>query len=172
MKIKLVRGFGKGSTELAAFHAALKSAGIATLNLDKLSSVIPIKAKIQIKDRIIVPHNKHGYFVDLVQSDYAVSKPGKIACAGIGWTQYPDGSGYFVEHHGNSERKVKSLLKKTLSDMISEDEENLEFFKLKPRDLEIRSYIISGKCTSKNEPVCAFIGALYKLKKPYNRLKF
>ena len=172
MKIKLVRGFGKGSTELAAFHAALKSAGIATLNLDKLSSVIPIGAEIEIIDKLRLPHDKHGYSMDLVRSYHTISKPKSTACAGIGWTQYPDGSGYFVEHHGNSGKKVRSLLKKTLFDMISKDEENLEFFKLKPRDLEIRSYIMGGKCTSRNEPVCAFVGALYKLKKPYNRLKF
>ncbi|MBI2667473.1 hypothetical protein HYX17_01750 [Candidatus Woesearchaeota archaeon] len=172
MRIKLVKGLGRGPTELAAFHEALRGAGIDILNLDKLSSVIPVRAEIEVVDKLNLPHKKHGYLMDLVRSYHTVSKSGDVACAGIGWTQYPDGSGYFVEHHGNSEKEVRYLLKRTLSHMITKDEKNLKRFKLNLEDLEVKLYTISGECYDKDEPVCAFVGALYKLKEPYNREKF
>ena len=41
MKLYLAKAIGRGSTELAAFDAALVGAGVANFNLIRLSSVIP-----------------------------------------------------------------------------------------------------------------------------------
>ena len=41
MKLYIAKAIGRGSTELAAFDAALVGAGVANFNLIRLSSVIP-----------------------------------------------------------------------------------------------------------------------------------
>ncbi len=46
-RIVLARGIGRGPTELAAFDAALRDAGIANYNLLGLSSVIPPGSTIE-----------------------------------------------------------------------------------------------------------------------------
>jgi pyruvoyl-dependent arginine decarboxylase len=50
MKIKIASGVGTGPTTLAAFDAALNHAGVANYNIIKLSSVIPPKTTIEVKN--------------------------------------------------------------------------------------------------------------------------
>ncbi|MBI2663412.1 pyruvoyl-dependent arginine decarboxylase [Candidatus Woesearchaeota archaeon] len=163
MEIQLVKGVGEGSTELSAFHAALMDAGIGRLNLIPLSSVVPIGAKIKDIVKLDLKDENHGYFQFLVMSKQSAN-PGESACAGMGWIQYPDGRGYFVEHHEHSQEEVETLIEKSLKDILSIDIDNLKMFNLEKEEVEINSYC--SKIMSDDKYSCAVVGALYKLEKP------
>lgn len=150
--IKITSGTGVGSTELAAFDAALFSAGIANFNLIKLSSIIPdgfepIKEKVNLNDQ------GFGHRLYVVLSSDAKSKKGKEAWAGIGWVKSISNPkrGLFVEHHGNSKKQVAKLIKATLTDMVSYRPDKFS---------EIDYEIVGLKCEEK--PVSAVVAAVYQ----------
>ncbi|MFH1210128.1 MAG: pyruvoyl-dependent arginine decarboxylase [archaeon] len=116
MKIIVTFGIGEGETELSAFDNALFNAGIANLNLIKLSSVIP-----KGSDIIIDKFNKKFNYGDklyCVLSGLSTSVKGKTIYSGLGWVQDKEKKGLFVEHHGNTEEEVKRLIKDSLNSMI------------------------------------------------------
>jgi len=164
MEIQLVKGVGEGSTKLSAFHAALMDAGVGRLNLIQLSSVVPRETEIKDIGKLSMPDKEHGYFQYAVYSKQ-VSAPKVVSCAGIGWIQYPDNRGYFVEHHGNSEKDVKQLIKTSLTDMLDKDKDLMAKFHLSKREIKIHNYIVEARSNDKYS--CAFVGALYKREKPF-----
>ena len=82
MIIKVSAGTGTGPTELAAFDAALNTAGVANYNLVHLSSVIPPKAKIVTFDGPIesIP-GQWGDRLYIVMADKRVDTPNAEAWA-------------------------------------------------------------------------------------------
>lgn len=96
--IPVVTGTGTGSTELSAFDAALRDAGVANFNLVRLSSVVP----------------------HCVYAEQRASVPGEQAWAGVGWVQRVDGGGGLsVEHEGDSEEIVSKLIGLSLADLVA-----------------------------------------------------
>lgn len=83
MEIILTDGIGTGETELSAFDNALHNAGIANLNLIKLSSVIPKGSEI-----IIEKFNKKFNYGDrlyCVLFGLSTSVKRKAVYSGLGW---------------------------------------------------------------------------------------
>lgn len=119
LTIRVTAGHGQGRTQLAAFDAALRSAGVADHNLVRLSSVIPGGAAVEL----CPPEAQlRGGFGDVLYCVYAVAyatESGDDAWAGIGWALATDGSGrgLFVEHSGHSEEQVSDMITMSLSDM-------------------------------------------------------
>ena len=103
MKLYLASAIGRGSTELGAFDAALFGAGVANLNLVRLSSVIPPGSDIIQVERC--PFEQNGRWGDRLYAVYAEQRtttPGEQVWAGVGWCQDREtGQGLFVEHHGD-----------------------------------------------------------------------
>ena len=151
--IRLSRGVGIGPTRLAAFDAALLSAGVADFNLIRLSSVIPPGSVVcEVSgDQQVKGH--HGDALYCVYAEAFASTPGEQAWAGIGWATRTDGSGagLFVEHHAGSEAIVRRDLVATLEAMTAARTED---------------YVLAGSFVSFAEcvdhPVCAVAVATYR----------
>lgn len=147
-QLPLAAAIGRGSTELAAFDAALVAAGVANFNLIRLSSVIPANCEV-------IESGTHHLSTEACWGDrlYAVwaerrtSVAGEQAWAGVGWRQDPvDGRGLFVEHEGSSESSVRAAIASSLDDLQS------------ARDLElgaIRMSVVGAKCSG--APTCALV---------------
>jgi len=151
MYIYITTGSGKGNTTLSAFDNALHHAGVANYNLITLSSVIPEKSTIHIK-QIDWNNKDHGHKLYVVMAEQRETKPGASAWAGLGWvTQTNDsGKGLFVEHHGSSEDEVCSLITKTLTDMKQYRRDEYG---------DIHMHLASAHCI--DTPVCAVVIATY-----------
>ena len=78
-RIVLAQGTGCGPTELAAFDAALRDAGVANYNLLCLSSVIPPGSRLE-RTRWVTPaeHWGHRLYVVLSQARSAFRKPTEV----------------------------------------------------------------------------------------------
>lgn len=98
MEIPVVSGVGRGSTLLSAFDDALYGCGICNYNLVPLSSVIPPSTEVVPIDRYLSPPDEHGHRLYVVKAEMRSDHAGKVLAAGIGWYQWNDGRGVFVEH--------------------------------------------------------------------------
>jgi arginine decarboxylase len=117
--IRVSSGSGSGPTGLAAFDAALRSAGVADLNLIRLSSVIPPGSTLTQVTGDGQLRGNHGDRLYCVYAEAYASSPGEEAWAAIGWSRRGDGSGegLFVEHHGGSGAEVERDVRLTLDSM-------------------------------------------------------
>jgi arginine decarboxylase len=98
LTIAVVTGVGRGRTLLSAFDDALRRCGVHNYNLIPLSSVIPPSAVVVRRDRYATPPDEHGHRLYVVKADVRSDQPGQVIAAGIGWYQWGDGRGVFVEH--------------------------------------------------------------------------
>ncbi len=122
MDIKLTTGKGVGKTPISAFDTALKDAGVYNYNLIYLSSVIPPKSKIKFEK---LPENpkEWGNRLYVVKAEMRSRQSGKYIGAALGWTQYEDGRGIFVEHEETGETReaveanLRAEVEKSLADM-------------------------------------------------------
>ena len=155
MDIHIATGLGSGSTALAAFDAALNSAGIANYNLIRLSSVIPPETTLVHHKGAIPGDIMPGTWGDrlyLVMAEQRVSVPNTEAWAGIGWVQEKaTGKGLFVEHEGNSEKAVRSDIQQSLEGLMAT--RNVDFGPI--------NMTVTGK-TCTHHPVCAMVVAVYQ----------
>lgn len=127
LKIIVTKGFGTGRTEISAFDAALKSAGIHNYNLIPLSSVIPAHSKVVVSEPSVHHYtaDEHGKRLYVVIARMLQNEPGLSAYAGLGWVQSDmetdpshAGRGLFVEHHGYSRIDVETKISHSLEDMV------------------------------------------------------
>ncbi|WP_341892309.1 pyruvoyl-dependent arginine decarboxylase [Variovorax sp. YR752] len=148
--IVMSRGVGRGPTELAAFDAALRDAGVANYNLLCLSSVIPPGSRIE-RRTWVTPAEHWGQRLYVVLSQTRSASPGQTVHAGIGWVQHADGGqGLFVELHDIDRERLSQDLAHTLVAM--QQGRGLD---LGPVHTEIAS------ATCEGEPVCALVVAVY-----------
>ena len=98
LRIAVVAGVGEGRTTLSAFDAALFQCGVHNYNLLALSSVIPPAAQVCPRGRYIPPGDEHGHRLYVVKAEMRSAQPGAVIAAGLGWLQWGDGRGVFVEH--------------------------------------------------------------------------
>ena len=149
-RIVMARGLGRGPTELAAFDAALRDAGVANYNLLCLSSVIPPGSRIE-RTRWVTPVEHWGHRLYVVLSQARSSLPGESVHAGIGWVQDEvGGQGLFVELHDHDRARLRDDLAATLGAM-----QRGRGIDLGPVHTEIAS------ATCESEPVCALVVAVY-----------
>jgi arginine decarboxylase len=153
MNINISTGIGTGPTNLSAFDSALNHAGVANFNLIRLSSVIPPKSKIIYTNPPIKKiEGNWGDKLFVVMAEQRVDTPNTEAWAGIGWVQDKNtGKGLFVEHEGNSEKKVRSDITQSLEALMAT--RNVNFG-------EIQMKVVGRSC--KHEPVCALVVAVYQ----------
>jgi arginine decarboxylase len=151
LRIRVAPGVGRGPTPLAAFDAALIDAGVANYNLICLSSVIPPQARIE-RSRHVTPAGDWGRRLYVVLSEMREDRPGRTACAGIGWVQDREsGRGLFVELHDSRRDRLARAITATLQGMQRNRQLDLG---------PVRSEISEVRCDG--EPVCALVVAVYK----------
>lgn len=150
--IEVAGGVGSGPTKLAAFDAALQSAGVGNFNLITLSSVIPPGTTVtRIDDAVTHPEAEWGDRLFVVMAEMRVEQPGQQAWAGIGWTQeHGSLKGLFVEHEGHDERQVRRDLEATLASIAASRDEVFG----PPK------YAVHGT-VCRHEPACALVVAVY-----------
>ena len=112
MQIPLVAGAGVGSTLLSAFDDALLSCGVLNYNLIPLSSVIPPASNVVLLPRYTPHPDEHGHRLYVVKAEMRSDHAGTQIGAGIGWYQWGDGRGVFVEHEtiGSTRQEVAAEL--------------------------------------------------------------
>ncbi|MEX1995644.1 MAG: pyruvoyl-dependent arginine decarboxylase [Candidatus Saccharimonadales bacterium] len=156
MLIQVTSGTGAGPTKLAAFDAALNSAGIANHNLIRLSSIVPPKSQISINDGPIKqPVGEWGDRLYVVMAEIRVGLPNMEAWAGIGWVQDKEtGKGLFVEHEGTNEHTVRRDIAQSLEALMAI--RNVDFGPIEMK--------VVGK-TCSHEPVCVLVTAVYQADK-------
>ena len=152
LTISLSTGVGRAPTPLAAFDAALCAVGAGNLNLVRLSSVIPPRARLTDSRRLVHPA-EWGDRLYCVYAEQHADEPGVGAAAGIGWVRSLDGSdaGLFVEHHGTDEAEVAEQVRASLGSMTRGRGGGFG-------EVEMRT--VSAVCTG--EPVCVVALAAYR----------
>lgn len=160
MKIQVARGVGVGQTQLSAFDAALKEAGVYNYNLICLSSVIPPHSEIEVVDRYYTPDNEYGHKLYVVRATISSERAGETLAAGVGWYQPEgDGRGMFVEHESKGmgeeaiKNKVESDITNSLKDLCSF--RGIEFE-------ESRLHMAVTSATVKDQPSAVLTIAVYK----------
>lgn len=150
--IEVTTGVGCGPTKLAAFDAALLSAGVANFNLIVLSSVIPPGSAVTyVEESVANVHGQWGDRLYVVMAESRVDEPGQQAWAAIGWVQDPSsGKGLFVEHEGHSEADVRRDVAATLASMVAS----------RDHPFGEPEYVIEGT-VCRDEPACALVVAVF-----------
>lgn len=110
MTIPVVSGVGRGSTLLSSFDDALGACGVLNYNLIPLSSVVPPATDVVPIERYASPGDEHGHKLYVVKADMRSDQAGQVIAAGVGWYQWGDGRGVFVEHEtiGSTHEAVAS----------------------------------------------------------------
>jgi len=116
------KGVGKDKTSLQSFEAALRNAGIAHLNLVKVSSIFPPGCKIVSKNRGLA-NLQAGQLAYVVLAESRTNEPSRLVCAGAGLAVPASGEhyGYISEHHGYglTERKCADLVEDMAATMLA-----------------------------------------------------
>lgn len=95
------RGVGKHRECLQSFEEALRTAGIASFNVVKVSSIYPPQCRIVSRPRGLRQLTP-GEIVFCVMAESRTNEPNRLGCAGIGLAVPADTTqhGYIAEHHG------------------------------------------------------------------------
>ncbi len=105
-RVFLTRGVGKHKEKLASFEEALRKAGIAHLNLVRVSSIFPPRCKL-ISRKEGLSLIRPGQVTFVVMSDNATNEPHRLVAASVGVAipKDPDSYGYLSEHHSFGQRE-------------------------------------------------------------------
>ena len=95
------KGVGKHKRNLQSFEEALRKAGIAQLNLVRVSSIFPPGCQILTRSQGL-KRLRPGQIVRCVLAEARTAEPNRLQCAGIGLALPSDKDqyGYISEHHG------------------------------------------------------------------------
>ncbi|MCH8912456.1 MAG: arginine decarboxylase, pyruvoyl-dependent [Planctomycetes bacterium] len=95
------KGVGKHKRNLQSFEEALRKAGIAQLNLVRVSSIFPPGCQILTRSQGL-KRLRPGQIVHCVLAEARTAEPNRLQCAGIGLALPSDKDqyGYISEHHG------------------------------------------------------------------------
>ncbi len=105
----LTKGVGVHREKLASFEAALRDAGIAAVNIVRVSSIFPPGCRIISRQRgqnFLSP----GQVVFAVVSDNATNEPHRLVSASVGLAIPKDNTryGYLSEYHSFGEREERA----------------------------------------------------------------
>ncbi len=116
------RGVGKHPRNLESFELALRDAGIAHLNLVKVSSIFPPRCKI-ISKRAGVAKLHPGEIAFVVLAEARTNEPSRLVSAGIGLAvpSEEEHFGYISEHHGYgmTERRTSDYVEDMAASMLA-----------------------------------------------------
>jgi arginine decarboxylase len=156
----LTKGVGRHKEKLHSFESALRNAGIAHVNLVRVSSIYPPGCKIVPKQKyrdLLKP----GQIVYAVMSEAASAEPSRLLAASIGVARPTDKEryGYLSEHHafGQTERRAAdhaedlaaSMLASTLGIKFDADEDwdqRKQVFHMAGKIVRTRSVTQSAEC--------------------------
>ena len=159
MEIPIVAGTGSGSTLLSAFDDALRDCGVLNYNLIPLSSVIPPATRIVALPRFTSPEDEHGHRLYVVKAEMRSDQPGEVVGAGVGWYQWGDDRGVFVEHEaaGGTKQAVATELDyricHSLRDLCAARDVPFE-----PH--QVRSQTVFAEVV--DQPACALVLAIFQ----------
>ena len=121
-RVFLTKGVGKDREKLASFEAALRDAGIAFLNLVRVSSIVPPGARIISRShglKRLAP----GQVTFTVLAEAATREPHRLVAASIGVAIPRDTTrhGYLSEHHshGQTERETGDYAEDLAAQMLA-----------------------------------------------------
>lgn len=121
-KIFLTKGVGKHRERLSSFELALRSAGIASCNLVRVSSIFPPHCKLISRTeglKLIRP----GQVTFVVISENSTREPHRLIAASIGVALPADKSmyGYLSEHHsfGETEERAGEYAEELAAEMLA-----------------------------------------------------
>ena len=100
----LTKGAGRHKDKLTSFEQALRNAGIAHINLVRVSSIFPPRCKLVSREqglRLLAP----GKVTYAVLSDNATNEPHRLIAASVGVAipRDPNQYGYLSEYHSFGE---------------------------------------------------------------------
>ena len=115
-------GVGKHRLKLQSFEDALRDAGIAPLNLVRVSSIFPPGCKIISRKRGITQIHA-GEITFVVLADTSTDEPNRLISAGIGLAMPAKGEhyGYVSEYHGfgMTQKKTADLVEDMAASMLA-----------------------------------------------------
>jgi arginine decarboxylase len=122
LTVEVVNGVGEGKTLLSAYDQALVHMGVANYNLIPLSSIIPPQTTVIKKEKYSPPPNEFGYRLYCIKADIRSETPNQAIAAGIGWYQFDDNRGLFVEHELTAETKeeAQEKIQKRITDSLND----------------------------------------------------
>ncbi len=167
--IVVTYGTGTGDTNVAAFYAALKDAGLHQFNFFEEVPLIPAGSTVRLlegDERVeLAERGKWGDLAYLTLAKKFGKDMGREYFAGLGWVQNTDGTGFFLRYPGidpidlYSDVAVEKLIKKGVDSIIKlewADDIGIDETRLVKPEYKI----VSIKCEDK--PVSAVVGALVK----------
>lgn len=101
----LTKGVGKHKEKLQSFEMALRNAGIAQVNLVRVSSIFPPHCKL-VSKKSGLHRLKPGAITHCVMSENATCEPHRLVAASVGIAIPRDRNhyGYLSEHHSFGQR--------------------------------------------------------------------
>lgn len=160
MYIHIISGKGEGRTLLSAFDAALKDCGMHNYNLIYLSSIIPPASHVMSTSRFPSQAEHYGHKAYVVKAEQRSDKVGTAIGAGLGWYQFDDERGIFVEHHAQSTEKNENHAREVLESIITQSIQDLCEFRDVPFHQEKMGSAVSV-ATVQDKPACALVLAVY-----------
>jgi arginine decarboxylase len=118
----LTKGRGTHREKLASFEMALRDAGIAALNIVRVSSIFPPHCQVisRSKGEKLL---QAGAVVHCVVAEAATNEPNRLIAASVGLAQPRDRSiyGYLSEHHsyGETARKAGDYAEDLAASMLA-----------------------------------------------------
>ena len=149
------RGVGKHRHKLQSFEVALRDAGIAPLNLVKVSSIFPPRCKI-VPRRRGIKDLKAGQITYCVMADSSTNEPNRLVSAGVGLAIPAQGEhyGYISEFHGYgmNHRKTADLVEDMAASMLASTlgldfdpdadyDERREIYRMSGKIVETRAFV-------------------------------
>jgi arginine decarboxylase len=118
----LTKGVGKHREKLTSFELALRSAGIATCNLVRVSSIFPPRCKL-ISRSEGMKEIKPGQVTFCVMSENSMREPHRLIAASVGVAIPTDRNtfGYLSEHHsfGETEEVAGEYAEELAAEMLA-----------------------------------------------------
>lgn len=121
-RIFLTKGVGKHRERLSSFELALRSAGIASCNLVRVSSIFPPHCKLVSRSEGL-KRLRPGQVTFVVLSENSTREPHRLIAASIGLALPADKSmyGYLSEHHsfGETEDRAGEYAEELAAEMLA-----------------------------------------------------
>ena len=162
-KIFLTRGTGVNREKLTSFELALREAGIASLNLIKVSSILPPNCEF-VDREVGVKLLNPGQIVPIVMARSESQKLGDLVSSGVGVAVPRDRNhyGYLSEHHciGMNDLQMEEYVEDLAAEMLATTyglkfdpdaswDEKRELWKIEDRIVHTQSIIQNSSVSQK-----------------------
>lgn len=149
----LTKGKGVSREKLSSFEMALRDAGIAHLNLVRVSSIYPPGCNMITRQKGLTKL-RPGQVCFVVMSDCSTNEPNRLIAASVGLAVPKDGShwGYLSEHHsyGETAKKAGDYAEDLAATMLATTL-GIEFDPAKAYDERKEIYRMSGQVVVSRE---------------------